>query len=69
MIKMKLHIKLAEHRLNQLKISELTGIRVATINAYCNDKEKQISVEHLNKLCKYFKCNISDLVEYVEDEE
>ena len=69
MIKMKLHIKLAEYRLSQKEFSELMGIRVATINAYCNDKEKHIPVEHLNKFCKYFKCNVSDLIEYVKEKE
>lgn len=67
MIKMKLHIKLAEKRLTQKQLSELTGIRLPTISAYCTDKFKTIPREHLNLLCRFFNCNVADLIEYVPD--
>lgn len=65
MIKMKLHIKLAEKRLSQKQLSEMTGIRLPTISAYCTDKFKMIPKDHLNILCNFFDCNIEDLIEYV----
>ncbi|MBV4418286.1 helix-turn-helix transcriptional regulator [Clostridium tyrobutyricum] len=67
MIRMKLHIKLAEKRLTQKQLSELTGIRLPTISAYCTDKFKTIPREHLNILCRFFNCKIEDLIEYIPD--
>ena len=64
MIKMKLHVKLAEHRMTQKQLSELTGIRVATISAYCNDANKHIVKEHLDKFCKLFNCPLTEIIEY-----
>ncbi|KFX56190.1 helix-turn-helix transcriptional regulator [Clostridium botulinum] len=69
MIKMRLHILLAEKRITRKQLSEDTGIRLATVSAYCNEKYKYLVPEHLSKLCKYLKCDISNLIEYVEDEE
>lgn len=67
MIKMKLHIKLAEARMSQRELSEKTGIRPATISAYCNDSFKHIVKEHLDMFCKIFNCKAEDLIEYVEE--
>lgn len=64
MIKMKLHIKLAEHRMTQKELSERTGIRQPTISAYCNDSFKHIVKEHLDQFCEIFDCQVSDLIEY-----
>lgn len=69
MIKMKLHIKLAEKRMTQKQLSELLSIRIGTISAYCNDTFKMINKEHLNKMCTFFNCTPNDLIEYVPDEE
>lgn len=67
MIKMKLHIKLAEFRMTQKELSEKTGIRQPTISAYCTDTNKHIVKEHLDIFCKLFNCTVKDLVEYEED--
>jgi putative transcriptional regulator len=67
MIKMKLHILMAERRITQNKLSELTGIRQPTISAYYNDTFKTIPREHLNAFCNFFHCNVADLIEYVPD--
>ncbi|BAE47837.1 helix-turn-helix transcriptional regulator [Clostridium botulinum C] len=67
MIKMKLHIKLAESRLTQSELSKITGIRQPTISAYCNDSFVSIKKDHLNILCKFFNCKINDLIEYEDD--
>lgn len=68
MIKMKLHIKLAEFRMTQKELAEKTGIRQPTISAYCNDTNKHIVKEHLDVFCKLFKCNVKDLIEFKDME-
>jgi putative transcriptional regulator len=67
MVRMKLHILLNEFRLSQRELSLSTKIRYDTINKYTNNCYKYISNEHINTLCKYFKIEISDLIEYIED--
>lgn len=67
MIKMKLHIKLAEFKMNQKELSEKTGISKNTIGAYCNETNKHIVKEHLDIFCKLFDCKVEDIIEYTED--
>lgn len=67
MIRMKLHIKLAESKMNQKELAEKTGISKNTIGAYCNESNKHIVKEHLDMFCKLFHCNVEDIVEYVEE--
>ena len=67
MIKMKLHIKMAERRIKQKELAELTGIRQASISAYCTDTFKMIPKEHIDILCKFFNCSVNDLIEYIPD--
>jgi putative transcriptional regulator len=68
MIKMKLHLLLAEHQMTQQEFSYATKIRQNTISNYCNNSYKHIVAEHLNLICKYFHCQISDLIEYIEEQ-
>lgn len=67
MITMKLHIRLAEKRMTQKELAQITGVRLATISGYCNDNFKMISREHLNAFCKLFECKVEDLIEYKAD--
>lgn len=68
MIDMKLHIKLAEKRMTQKELSEATGIGKNSISRYCNGTFEKIDKQHLDTLCKFFNCDLSDLIEYVEEE-
>lgn len=67
MVKMKLHIRIAERRMTQKELSIETGIRLPTISAYCTDSFKMIPKDHINILCKFFDCKLEDLIEYVPD--
>jgi putative transcriptional regulator len=67
MVRMKLNVLLNKYRLSQRELSLNTGIRFDTINKYTNNNYKYISNEHLNILCKFFNCDITDLIEYIED--
>lgn len=67
MIKLKLHIKLAENRMSQKQLSERTGVRPTTISGYYNDTCKHLVKEHLDLFCKELNCDISDLIEFVDE--
>lgn len=69
MIKNVLSRKLGELRLNQAWLSRKTGIRKATIWELYNDMARSISFEHLDAICKALDCNVSDLFEYIPDDD
>lgn len=67
MIQMRLHILLAEKRMTQRELAEKTGIRQPTISAYCSETYKHIVKDHIDILCRYFECNLTDLIVYKKD--
>ena len=67
MNKIKISDLLGKHKMTQKALSELTGIRPATISKMYYEEVKRIDVKHLNNICKAFDCEISELLEYVPD--
>jgi len=51
-----------------IKLSELaaaTGISRMTLHRALNQKEHNLSINSIDKLCSYFGCDLTDLVKYV----
>ncbi len=69
MIKIYLSRILGEKRITQKKLSKLTDIRPGTINAYYHEYIQRINVADLNKICKALNCKLSDLIEYMPDDD
>ena len=67
MIKIRLSDLLGKHKMTQKALSEITGIRPATISKMYYEEVKRIDVRHLNNICKAFNCEISELLEYIPD--
>jgi putative transcriptional regulator len=67
MVRMKLNLLLAKHKLTQQELSLATGIRQGTLSNYINDNYKHLVKEHIETLCSFFDCEITDLIEYVKD--
>lgn len=68
MVKMRLHILLAEHELNQKDLSKATGIRQGTISSYASNTFKHIVRKHIDILCTYFNIEVSDLIQFKKDD-
>ncbi len=65
-MKLKLDKVLYEKRINMNQLSEMTGIRYATISDMKNNKAKHWSVENLNKIMAALDLkNASELIEYI----
>jgi len=58
---------MAERGITQKQLSLIVGIRQGTLSGYCSNNYKHIVNTHINKLCTYFNCSISDLIEYKQD--
>lgn len=68
MIRTKLSIVLGERRWNQADLARATGIRPNTINEIYNDCCKTISVKNLDRICEVLDCDLSDILEYIPNE-
>jgi len=69
MIKIKLSDLLGKHKMTQKALAEEANIRPATVSKMYYEEVKRIDVNHLNNICKTFNCEISELLEYIPDEE
>ncbi len=67
MITFKLDDLIWQHRKTAEDVRIATGISAATLSNIRNNKNLNISIHTLDKLCKYFHCKVGDIMEYVED--
>ena len=75
MIRFRLKELLAEKEFAERKVISLTevanvtGINRMTLSRIANHPGTNTGTENINKLCKYFNCNVGQLMEYLPDEE
>ncbi len=68
MIRWRLRVLMAEKKLNNKTLAEMTGIHRTTISRLKNlDEVKQISSDILNALCIALNCTPNDLLEFTPD--
>ena len=56
-------------RITISEVADATGIHRMTLSKMINQKGYNTGSENLNRLCKYFKCSIEDIVEYIDEGE
>ncbi|MHB1399754.1 MAG: helix-turn-helix domain-containing protein [Trichloromonadaceae bacterium] len=54
-------------RISLSEISEATGIHISTLSRLANHRSTDTTTANLEKLCRYFKCSVAQLVEFVDD--
>lgn len=69
MIKIKLSNLLGEHKMTQKALAQMAQIRPATVSKMYYEETKRVDIAQLNRICSVFNCEISDLLEYIPDEE
>ena len=67
MIIIKLYDLVWRHKVKGYQIAEATGLSTATISKLMQGENIDVKLSTINKLCDYFNCNLSDIVEYVPD--
>ncbi|MDM5246216.1 helix-turn-helix transcriptional regulator [Lysinibacillus sp. G4S2] len=65
--KSRLKIILDERNISIRKCSEISGVNFETVRKMYNDESKQYQRDTLGALCKALDCEISDLLELVEE--
>ncbi len=67
MIIIKLDDLIWRNRTTAGEIAKATGLGTTTISKLRNSKNTNISINTIDKLCEYFNCNVSDLMEHVSN--
>ncbi|MDR1167913.1 MAG: helix-turn-helix transcriptional regulator [Heliobacteriaceae bacterium] len=49
-----------------MQVHEATGISMNTLTLIKKHNHTNVKLETVDKLCKFFKCNISDLLEFTD---
>ena len=57
-----------DKRITMKVVAEETGIHRTTLSKIANIKQYKTSTDVLDRLCEYFDVGISDLIEYVKEE-
>lgn len=68
MIKIKLSDLLGKNKMTQKALAEMAHIRPATVSKMYYEETKRVDIDQLNRICHAFNCEISDLLEYIPDE-
>lgn len=70
MIKCHLSTLMGKHRMKIAEVARLTDLNRSTISSLYKDEAKRIDTAAIDRLCKLFQCqSISELIEYIPDEE
>ena len=69
MIKIHLSRMLGEKRITQAELARQTGIRPSTIKDIYNEMTERLNINHLDRICEYLNCDITDLIEYIPNKQ
>lgn len=64
MIKSNLSTLMGANKLKIVTLAKAIDVNRSTITALYYEKAKEVNLDVIDKLCKYFNCQVSDLLEY-----
>ena len=67
MIRIKLSEVLGRKKMTRKNLAELANVRPNTIGDMYNEKVRKIDLDTLDRICAVLKCNISDLLQYQDE--
>jgi len=67
MIKCHLSTLMGQHKVNVADLARKLDIHRGSISRLYHEKAIRVDVEHMDKLCRYFECEIGELFEFVDD--
>ena len=68
MIRIKVSDLLGKHKMTQATLAKATNTRPATISKMYYEESKRLDISQLDRICNFFNCEISDLIEYIPDD-
>ena len=67
MITVKLYDLVWRHKVKGYQLAEATGLSTATVSKLMRGENIDVKLSTINKLCNFFICNLSDVLEYKPD--
>ncbi len=67
MVRCHLARMMGEHKMNIADVARETGLNRNTVTLLYKETAQRIELDALDKLCKLFQCEVSDLLEYLPD--
>lgn len=67
MIKCHLARLMGDKKLKIVDVATATGLNRNTVTLLYKETAQKIDIDAMDRLCKFFGCEISDLLEYVDD--
>ncbi len=67
MIKIKLHELIWQNNVKGYEVAQATNLTPATISKIVRGENVDVKLSTINKLCNYFNCNLTDILEYSKD--
>lgn len=68
MIRCHLSTLMGRSKLRIADVSRLTGLNRSTITALYKETATRIDLPAIEQLCRLFKCQVGDLIEYVSND-
>ncbi len=68
MIIINLDVMMAKRKMSLGELCEKVGITAANMSILKNNKAKAIRFSTLDAICRVLNCNVSDILEYKEDD-
>ena len=69
MIKLTIDKYLQKHNITRYELAKRTDVKFQTIDRYYKNRVVRYDAYILDRICTALKCNLSDIIEYVKDEE
>lgn len=60
---------MGEKKFKIVDVERLTGLHRNTVTLLYKETANRVDIDTIDKLCKLFNCNVSDLFEYLPDNE
>lgn len=67
MIRIKLRQLMWDNEVTAVALHQATGVSKSIISEIIHNKRVNIGLDIVNKFCIFFKCEINDLLEFVEE--
>lgn len=68
MIIINLDVIMAKRKMSLGELSEKVGITLANLSILKNNKAKAVRFSTLDAICRALDCDVSDIIEYKEDD-
>ena len=69
MIRVNIDVMLAKRKMTSTQLSEIIGITLPNLSILKTGKAKAIRFSTLEAICDALECDVSDILEYVKDED